>query len=58
VSGGAPYTLVFEGLTEGDHWFVRTGIYPGVCAAWAFEQPRVIDDSWSGELSVTILDGW
>jgi hypothetical protein len=58
MSGGAPYTLVFEGLGEGDHWFVRTGIYPGVCAAWAFEQVRVIDESWSGELAVTILDGW
>ncbi|MEV0396710.1 PmoA family protein [Polymorphospora rubra] len=34
---GAPYTLVFAGLGAGDHWFVRTGIYPGVCVALAFE---------------------
>ncbi|MEV0729236.1 PmoA family protein [Polymorphospora sp. NPDC050346] len=34
---GAPYSLVFAGLGDGDHWFVRTGIYPGVCVALAFE---------------------
>ncbi|MEV4760124.1 PmoA family protein [Micromonospora sp. NPDC049559] len=33
---GAAYTLVFTGLGEGDHWFVRTGSYPGVCVALAF----------------------
>ncbi|MBF9132100.1 PmoA family protein [Plantactinospora sp. S1510] len=36
--GGASYTLVFTGLADGDHWFVRTGIYPGVCVALAFER--------------------
>ncbi|MDG4785952.1 PmoA family protein [Micromonospora sp. WMMD1102] len=33
---GRAYTLVFAGLADGDHWFVRTGIYPGVCVALAF----------------------
>lgn len=37
-----PYTLVFSGLAPGDHWFVRSRMYPGVCAAFAFEKPRVI----------------
>jgi hypothetical protein len=37
-AGGAPYTLVFSGLGGGDHWFVRAGGYPGVCAALAFER--------------------
>lgn len=36
AGGGGAYTLVFTGLGEGDHWFVRTGIYPGVCVALAF----------------------
>lgn len=36
---GSPYTLVFGGLGDGDHWFVRTGIYPGVCVALAFDKP-------------------
>ncbi|MEV1286375.1 PmoA family protein [Micromonospora sp. NPDC049679] len=40
--GGSPYTLVFSGLGDGDHWFVRTGIYPGVCVALAYDQPLVI----------------
>lgn len=35
---GEAYSLVFTGLGEGDHWFVRTGIYPGVCVALAFER--------------------
>ncbi|MEE6312071.1 PmoA family protein [Plantactinospora veratri] len=38
ADGGRPYTLVFAGLADGDHWFVRTGIYPGVCVALAFER--------------------
>ncbi|MFY1633030.1 PmoA family protein [Solwaraspora sp. WMMB335] len=38
-AGGQPYTLVFAGLGDGDHWFVRTGIYPGVCVALAFVEP-------------------
>ncbi|MFY1669467.1 PmoA family protein [Plantactinospora sp. WMMB334] len=35
-TGDRSYTLVFAGLADGDHWFVRTGIYPGVCVALAF----------------------
>lgn len=36
IGGDGTYTLVFTGLGEGDHWFVRTGIYPGICVALAF----------------------
>jgi hypothetical protein len=39
---GAAYTLVFTGLGEGDHWFVRAAEYPGVCVALAFERVREI----------------
>ncbi len=42
AADGAAYTLVFTGLADGDHWFVRTGIYPGVCVALAFERPLLI----------------
>jgi hypothetical protein len=39
-------------------WFVRTGIYPGVCAAWAFEEVKVIDagQTWSGRFEMKISD--
>lgn len=37
-TAGSAYTLVFSGLADGDHWFARTGIYPGVCVALAFER--------------------
>ncbi len=37
-----PYTLVFTGLGDGDHWFVRSRTYPGVCAALAFDRPRLV----------------
>ncbi|MEV1332189.1 PmoA family protein [Micromonospora costi] len=40
--GGAAYTLVFTGLGDGDRWFVRTGRYPGVCVAFAFDRPALI----------------
>lgn len=36
------WTLVFTGLGDDDHWFVRAAGYPGVCAALAFERPRAI----------------
>ncbi|WP_091088385.1 PmoA family protein [Micromonospora nigra] len=36
---GGAYTLVFAGLGPGDRWFVRTTMYPGVCVAFAFEEP-------------------
>jgi len=42
LTGPGPYTLVFQGLAGDDRWFVRTGIYPGVCAALAFERPLVV----------------
>lgn len=42
---GSPgaYTLVFTGLGQGDHWFVRAAEYPGVCVALAFECARRIE---------------
>ncbi|MCI4065760.1 PmoA family protein [Micromonospora sp. R77] len=40
--GGGAYTLVFVGLGPGDRWFVRTAMYPGVCAAYAFDRPAVV----------------
>jgi hypothetical protein len=62
-SGGAAYTLVFSGLGDGDRWFVRTSEgatgYPGVCAAWAYDQPRVIEagETRTGAMRVVISDG-
>ncbi|WP_239120367.1 PmoA family protein [Catellatospora chokoriensis] len=61
-SGGAAYTLRFSGLGSGDRWFVRTSEgstgYPGVCAAWAYEHPRLIEahETWHGRLRVVISD--
>ncbi|SBT42422.1 DUF6807 domain-containing protein [Micromonospora auratinigra] len=40
--GGGAYTLVLTGLADGDRWFVRTAMYPGVCAAYAFDRPAVV----------------
>ncbi|MEH0974792.1 PmoA family protein [Micromonospora sp. CPCC 205546] len=56
---GAGYTLVLAGLAEGDRWFVRTSMYPGVCAAFAFEKPRVIaaGASRTGRHRVVVADG-
>lgn len=62
---GTPYTLVFAGLAkrdgdaDGDHWFVRSTMYPGVCAAFAFDRPRVIGAGGSqvGEHAVVVADG-
>lgn len=62
---GTPYTLVFIGLAkgdgdaDGDHWFVRSTMYPGVCAAFAFDRPRVIGAGGShlGEHAVVVADG-
>lgn len=55
----APYTLVFVGLAPGDRWFVRAAGYPGVCAAFAFAQPRVIPAgaSRTGSHTVVVADG-
>lgn len=56
---GRPYTLVFTGLGEGDHWFVRAAEYPGVCVALAFEKVRVIEpgDSLARTHRIVIADG-
>lgn len=41
--GGARATVVFSGLAESDHWFVRLTEYPGVGTALAFDKPMVIE---------------
>jgi hypothetical protein len=53
-----PYTLIFTGLAPGDHWFVRASMYPGVCAAFAFEKPRVIEAGTAlhGSHAVVVAD--
>ena len=57
-AGGLPYTLVFRGLAGDDRWFVRTGIYPGVCAALAFARPLVVDaGAVRRRLTVLVADG-
>jgi hypothetical protein len=56
---GAPATLVFTGLGEGDVWFVRAADYPGVCVALAFDERRVIrsDEPLRRRHRVIICDG-
>jgi hypothetical protein len=56
---GNAYTLVFRGLDGDDRWFVRTGDYPGVCAALAYERPLVITAgaTVSRRLTVLVADG-
>jgi hypothetical protein len=58
-TGPGPYTLVFRGLAGDDRWFVRTGIYPGVCAALAFTDPvrLAAGESLTRQLSVLVADG-
>jgi hypothetical protein len=53
------YTLVFRGLAGDDRWFVRTGEYPGVCAALAYERPLAIaaGDTVRRRLAVLVADG-
>jgi hypothetical protein len=57
---GRAYTLVFTGLGADDRWFVRTGIYPGVCAALAFEHPRRLaaGQELRRRHHVYVADGW
>lgn len=57
--GGGAYTLVFAGLGHGDRWFVRTGMYPGVCVAFAFDRPAVVPAGGSrhGRYQVWVADG-
>ena len=59
LTGSGPYTLVFRGLDGADRWFVRTGIYPGVCAALAFERPLVVtpEAPVARRLTVLVADG-
>ncbi|HYN95903.1 MAG TPA: PmoA family protein [Pilimelia sp.] len=56
---GPAYTLIFTGLGEGDHWFVRASMYPGVCAAFAFDRPRLVAAGASllGQHRVLVADG-
>jgi hypothetical protein len=55
LTGPGPYTLVFRGLAGADRWFVRTGDYPGVCAALAFEQPLPVTPEAPVSRSLTVL---
>jgi hypothetical protein len=55
----AAYSLIFIGLADGDHWFVRSSMYPGVCAAFAYQRPRVIGAgaTRTGRHTVLVVDG-
>ncbi|MEU7924146.1 PmoA family protein [Micromonospora sp. NPDC049107] len=57
--GGGAYTLVFAGLGLGDRWFARTAMYPGVCVAFAFDQPAEVPAATTrqGSYQVWIADG-
>ena len=59
LTGPGPYTLVFRGLEGDDRWFVRTGIYPGVCAALAFTDPLRLaaGTTLDRRLRVLVADG-
>ncbi|MGC4746152.1 PmoA family protein [Micromonospora sp. DT201] len=56
---GRAYTLVFSGLGDGDRWFVRAGMYPGVGVAFAFERPVTIAAGTTrrGRHTVVVADG-
>ncbi|MBV1853191.1 DUF6807 family protein [Catellatospora tritici] len=45
-------------LTGASRWFVRTGIYPGVCAAWAYDKVQVIEPGvpWRGRFTAEFAD--
>lgn len=53
-----PYTLVFSGLAPAEAWFVRSSMYPGVCAAFAFDKRRHIGagQRLTGRHTVVIAD--
>ncbi|MEV0716548.1 PmoA family protein [Asanoa sp. NPDC050611] len=55
LTGPGPYTLVFRGLAGDDRWFVRTGIYPGVCAALAFDRPLAVTPETPVVRSIRVL---
>ena len=57
---GGAYTLVFEGLSGDDRWFVRdAGEYAGVCAALAYDRPLTIagGSALSRRIRVLVADG-
>ncbi|MFG1866616.1 DUF6807 domain-containing protein [Micromonospora arborensis] len=56
---GRAYTLVFGGLGDGDRWFTRTAMYPGVGVAFAFERPVTIAAGAErrGRHTVVVADG-
>lgn len=56
---GSAYSLIFDGLGEGDRWFVRAAEYPGVCVALAFARRRRIaaGDALRRRHRITIVDG-
>ncbi|PWR14279.1 hypothetical protein DKT68_00055 [Micromonospora acroterricola] len=58
-SDGRAYTLVFTGLGDGDRWFVRAAMYPGVGVAFAFERPVTIPAGTQrrGRHRVVVADG-
>lgn len=56
---GRAYTLVFTGLGDGDRWFVRAAMYPGMGVAFAFAQPVTIAAGRKrrGRHGVVVADG-
>ncbi|WP_433124251.1 PmoA family protein [Micromonospora sp. CA-240977] len=56
---GRAYTLVLTGLGDGDRWFTRTAMYPGVGVAFAFERPVTIAAGTRrrGRHAVVVADG-
>jgi hypothetical protein len=59
IGADEAFTLVFSGLGEGDHWFVRAAEYPGVCVALAFEHTRELQpgDSLARAHQILVCDG-
>jgi hypothetical protein len=59
---GRPWSLLLAGedaATQADPWFVRTGDYPGVGSALAYERPIVLDpgEVVTRSLLVAVVDG-
>ncbi|MEU1362294.1 PmoA family protein [Micromonospora zamorensis] len=56
---GGAYTLVFTGLGDGDRWFTRTAMYPGVGVAFAFDEPVTVTAGTNrrGRHAVVVADG-